>query len=128
MQSTRRPSLAPVHCTPTPTRPNPPLQPLNQPDPHLTNPFPTPENEQTDDSDAARYSLALGADGVEIHAASGYLINQFLNATANQRKDEYGGSIENRCRCGGSICGLCSVCVCVCVWGGGAWDGWWLFL
>lgn len=49
-------------------------------------------------SDAARNAMAVGADGVEIHGASGYIINQFLNSNANKRTDGYGGRIENRCR------------------------------
>ena len=47
---------------------------------------------------AAKNSLAAGADGVEIHSANGYLLNQFLDPNVNQRTDEYGGSIENRSR------------------------------
>ena len=47
---------------------------------------------------AARNSLAAGFDGVEIHGANGYLIDQFLRTTSNHRTDEYGGSIENRAR------------------------------
>jgi len=39
-----------------------------------------------------------GVDGIELHAANGYLLNQFLNTRSNQRKDHYGGSIENRTR------------------------------
>jgi 2,4-dienoyl-CoA reductase-like NADH-dependent reductase (Old Yellow Enzyme family) len=39
-----------------------------------------------------------GFDGVEIHTAFGYLLDQFINTSSNQRTDEYGGSIENRCR------------------------------
>lgn len=47
---------------------------------------------------AARQAVAAGADGVEIHGANGYLIQQFFAPNANVRKDRYGGSIENRVR------------------------------
>ena len=49
-------------------------------------------------ADAARNARAAGIDGVELHCASGYLPNQFLNAGSNKRVDEYGGSVENRIR------------------------------
>ena len=47
---------------------------------------------------AARNAVAAGADGVELHAANGYLLEQFIRPTSNQRTDSYGGSIENRAR------------------------------
>jgi N-ethylmaleimide reductase len=47
---------------------------------------------------AARSAIEAGADGVEIHGANGYLIQQFIAPSANTRTDEYGGSIANRAR------------------------------
>ncbi|WP_045770490.1 alkene reductase [Xanthomonas albilineans] len=47
---------------------------------------------------AARNAITAGFDGVEVHAANGYLIDQFLRDGSNHRDDAYGGSIENRTR------------------------------
>jgi NADPH2 dehydrogenase len=49
---------------------------------------------------AAKNAMEAGFDGVELHGANGYLIDQFFQDTANQRTDAYGGSVENRSRFG----------------------------
>jgi N-ethylmaleimide reductase len=69
-------------------------------------PYETPRALETDEipaivdsyRQAARNALAAGFDGVEIHGANGYLIEQFLQSRSNLRTDRYGGGIENRVR------------------------------
>ena len=56
---------------------------------------------------AARNSYEAGFDGVEIHAANGYLIDEFLQSSSNKRTDEYGGSVENRYRILGEVIEAC---------------------
>lgn len=52
---------------------------------------------------AARHAMEAGFDGVELHAANGYLVNQFIDSEANSRTDAYGGSLENRLRFLGEV-------------------------
>lgn len=47
---------------------------------------------------SAKNAIEAGFDGIELHGANGYLLEQFLSPHSNKRNDEYGGSIENRCR------------------------------
>jgi N-ethylmaleimide reductase len=52
----------------------------------------------TEYAQASKNAIAAGFDGVELHAANSYLIDQFLNTASNQRTDKWGGSVENRIR------------------------------
>ena len=69
-------------------------------------PYPVPKEmtlsaiEQTQQEyvQAAINAIKAGFDGVEVHGANGYLIDQFINTASNKRKDMYGGSVENRSR------------------------------
>ncbi len=69
-------------------------------------PYETPRALETDEirsiindyRKAAENAKKAGFDGIELHSANGYLLNQFLHETSNQRTDEYGGSVKNRSR------------------------------
>lgn len=69
-------------------------------------PYPTPkemtladiETAQNEYVQAAKNAIDAGFDGIEIHGANGYLVDQFINTASNKRTDKYGGSFENRSR------------------------------
>jgi N-ethylmaleimide reductase len=82
-------------------------------------PFVTPRALGTDElpgivaayQNAAKNALAAGFDGVEVHAANGYLLDEFLRDGSNQRNDAYGGSIDNRARLLMEVMtAVCAVC------------------
>ncbi|XVF54267.1 hypothetical protein PTKIN_Ptkin05aG0166900 [Pterospermum kingtungense] len=91
---------APISCTDKPLMPqvrangidvasfSPPRQLRTDEIPRIVNDFRV----------AARNAMEAGFDGVEIHGAHGYLIDQFMKDQVNDRTDQYGGSLENRCR------------------------------
>ena len=56
------------------------------------------ENAQDEFVEASKRLIEAGADGIELHGANGYLLNQFLNPKTNIRTDSYGGNYENRAR------------------------------
>ena len=77
-----------------------------QKNPLTGEPYPIPDEMSTYDIEhviagfveTARGAITAGFDGIEVHGAHGYLINNFLSSYSNRRTDEYGGSVENRYR------------------------------
>lgn len=77
-----------------------------QKNPLTDSPYPLPDEMNQFDiehvivgfAETARGGIEAGFDGVEVHGAHGYLINQFLSSYSNERTDAYGGSVENRYR------------------------------
>ena len=99
-----------------------------QPSPHRALTVPEISGIVQDYRRAAERALDAGFEGVEVHGANGYLVDQFLQDGSNKRTDEYGGSIENRTRFLSEI-----VTALIAVWGadrvavrigpGGTWNG-----
>lgn len=75
-------------------------EPVNNPDQPIPHALTIPEIKEYVATyvQAAKNAIEAGADGVEIHSANAYLLDQFLHSNSNIRTDEYGGSIENRAR------------------------------
>ncbi|CAH2072571.1 unnamed protein product [Thlaspi arvense] len=87
---------APISCTDKPLTPPANVEDMFTPPRRLsTEEIPTIVNHFRL---AARNAMEAGFDGVEVHGANGYLIDQFLKDTVNDRTDEYGGSLEKRCK------------------------------
>jgi N-ethylmaleimide reductase len=99
-----------------------------QPSPHRALSMPEISDIVQDYRRAAERAMDAGFEGVELHAANGYLVDQFLQNGSNRRTDEYGGTIENRTRFLSEI-----VSVLISVWGAdrvavrigpnGTWNG-----
>ncbi|CAJ2664580.1 unnamed protein product [Trifolium pratense] len=91
----------PISCTNKPIRKD-----IDNNDAAAANKYPPPRRLSTNEIPtivndfkvAAKNALEAGFDGVEIHGANRYLLDQFLKDKVNDRDDEYGGNIENRCR------------------------------
>ena len=64
-----------------------------------------------DYTQAAKNSVAAGFDGVEIHSANRYLVDQFTKDTCNQRTDAWGGSVKNRSRFAFEVAKACAVAI-----------------
>jgi N-ethylmaleimide reductase len=60
---------------------------------------------------AARHAVSAGFDGVEIHGANGYLVDQFLQSSSNHRDDFWGGSVNNRCRFLWEVTSACAAAI-----------------
>ncbi|MBU1213848.1 MAG: alkene reductase [Gammaproteobacteria bacterium] len=82
-------------------------------------PYPAPTEMSEEDiataiaeyAQASRNAIAAGFDGVELHGANGYLIDQFFNTASNQRTDQWGGTVENRIRFAVEVAKACAAAI-----------------